>query len=440
MACGVDYDYDYDYDYDQDHDHQILMFEKTKKRVLTRRGVMWLGQTCNQRCYFCYFANRIANCDHPEHDFMAIDKAKQICRTLREYYDNTAIDIQGGEPTIYADIFELVRYCRDIGLYPTLITNGLVLGRPGAMEKYRDAGLRDFLVSLHGIGAIHDEVVQVHGAYEKIVAAIERMRDVGVPFRFNCTMSKPVIPVIPEIARKAIEYGAYVVNYIAFNPFNDQETGIRTRENVPTYSEIKEQLTRAMDLLGDAGIEVNVRYIPLCAAEERHRRNFYNYQQLCYDTHEWDYESWLWSMMQPQMMKDGGVMPAFPLGIGARTIYNCNGMVLRDRYDQKDRKTRLKFAAQRALARAEQAVRGKESLCREEAIARAAEDCKYVYHEACERCAARGICDGFHGDYAEFFGTTEAVPITNVSPTDDPKLYIREQEKTVEPEDVAWAL
>ena len=34
---------------------------KTKKRVLARRGVLWLGQTCNLRCYFCYFVNRIAD-------------------------------------------------------------------------------------------------------------------------------------------------------------------------------------------------------------------------------------------------------------------------------------------------------------------------------------------------------------------------------------------
>ena len=408
--------------------------------MLTRRGVMWLGQTCNLRCYFCYFANRIADRNHPEHEFMDIGKAKQICKTLRGFYGNTAIDIQGGEPTIHPDILELVRYCRDIGLHPTLITNGLVLGRAGLLEKYRDAGLRDFLVSLHGIGKIHDEVVCVEGAYDKIVRAIERMRDVGVPFRCNCTMSKPVIPVLADVARKAIEYGAYVVNYIAFNPFGDQQTGVRTHENVARCSEIKPRLTEAMDMLEAADIEVNVRYLPLCMAEERHRKNFYNYQQLSYDTHEWDYESWFWTMMQPQMMKPGGVMPAFPLGVGARRIYTCNGVVLRDLAERGSPRIRLKFAAQRLLARVEKTVRGKEVLCREEAKARAALDCKYQYHEGCGRCAARNICDGFHGDYAEFFGTGEAVPITDIPLTDDPRLYIQEQKKTVEPEDAGWAL
>ena len=419
---------------------QAKDYKKTRKRVLTRRGVMWLGQTCNQRCYFCYFANRVADREHPEHAFMDLDKAKEICTSLREFYGNTAIDIQGGEPTIYKHMIELTRHCHDIGLYPTLITNGLVLGKPGILEQYRDAGIRDFLVSLHGVGDMHDEAVGVKGAYEKTIAAIERMREVGIPFRFNCTMSKPVVPVIPEVAQKAIEYDVPVVNYIAFNPFGDQQAGSRTGENVSRYSDIKPRLAEAIDMLEENGIEVNVRYVPLCMAEERHRKNFYNYQQLSYDTHEWDYQSWFWTMMQPQMMKPGGLMPLFRLGIGARRVYQCNGVAIVDMRQKNPVRIGFKFAAQRALARLQQVVRGKEALYRQEARVRAAQDCNYKYHEACQRCAAKNICDGFHGDYAGFFGTDEATPIADIPPTKDPKFFIQRQEKIVEEEDEAWAL
>ena len=56
---------------------------------------------------------------------MTLEKAKAICHTLRHYYGDTSIDIQGREPTIYPDILELIGYCDAIGLYPTLITNDL---------------------------------------------------------------------------------------------------------------------------------------------------------------------------------------------------------------------------------------------------------------------------------------------------------------------------
>ena len=199
--------------------------QATRKRTLTRRAVMWLGQTCNLRCYFCYFLDRIADKDHPEHPFMSLDKAKAICTTLREFYGNNAIDIQGGEPTIYPDIFELIQHCRTIGLLPTLITNGLRTAKEGELEKYQEHGIRDFLVSLHGLGDIHDEVVGITGAHDDIMTSIERMRELGIPFRFNCTMSKPVVEQLEDVAQAAIDYGAYVVNYIAFNPYEDQTAG-----------------------------------------------------------------------------------------------------------------------------------------------------------------------------------------------------------------------
>jgi MoaA/NifB/PqqE/SkfB family radical SAM enzyme len=411
---------------------------KTTHRVLTRRAVMWIGQTCNQRCYFCYFLDRIEDAHHAEHPFMTIAKLRDICGLLRDFYGCTSVDIQGGEPTIYPQIFDLIRYCRKIGLYPTLITNGLALAKPGALEKFRDAGIRDFLVSLHGIGEIHDEVVGKKGAYERITAAIEGMRELNIPFRFNCTMSKPVVPVIPEIARRAVQYGANAVNYIAFNPFEDQEAGIRTHENVPRYSDIKTHLTEAMDLLEDAGIECNVRYLPFCMAEERHRKNFYNFQQLSYDHHEWDYQSWLWTGVQPQRMKEGPLMPAFRMGPFARRIMQRPHEVRRWAVDHPVL-VRLVFGAQHVLARVEQAVRGKEAMYRREAIIRARDDCHYKQPDACRQCAVRSICDGFHGDYADLHGTDEAEPITDITPTDDPLFYIRHQQKLVEPEDEGWA-
>ncbi|GMW02976.1 MAG: hypothetical protein AMXMBFR84_41120 [Candidatus Hydrogenedentota bacterium] len=414
-------------------------FDKTQKRTITKRAVMWLGQTCNLRCYFCYFLNRIEDAHHVEHPFMSIEKSKEMCTILRNFYGCTSIDIQGGEPTIYPGILDLITHCRNIGLHPTLITNGLVLAKIDKLKEFKDAGIRDFLVSLHGIGEIHDEVVCRKGSYEKIIQAIENMVELEIPFRFNCTMSKPVVPIIPEIAKKAIHYGANAVNYLAFNPFEDQETGIRTHDNVAKYSDIKPFLTEAMDMLEEANIECNVRYLPLCMAEERHRKNFYNFQQLPYDHHEWDYQSWMWTGLQPQRMKDGGLVPAFRLGVRDRQIMH-NAHKVRDWAAENPTMARFVFGGQHVFARIEQAVRGRETLYREEAQNRANFDCGYRFHSACSECAARTICDGFHGDYADLFGTEEATPITNVSKIDDPTFYIQRQDKVVEEEDKAWAL
>ena len=411
----------------------------TRKRVITKRAVMWLGQTCNQRCWFCYFIDAISNPHSPEHAFMTLEKAKAICHVLRTFYDNTSIDIQGGEPTIFPGILDLVHYCREIGLYPTLITNGIALAKPGVLEKYKEAGIRDFLVSLHGLREIHDEVVCKKGAYEKIAAAIDGMREVGIPFRYNCTMSKPVIPILPEIAQHAIDHGARVVNFIHFNPFRDQ-TGRVTPQGVEQYSVIKPRLTEAIDLLESHGIEANVRYLPLCMVEERHRKNVYNWQQLSYDTHEWDLESWLWTMMGPQMTREGHISPPFRLGPWARAFACGDYRKSRQRYEQNSLVEKGKYYLQRRIARLTQAVLGKKTLLRREAKIRVKTDLQYVHGAPCQQCAARDICDGFHKDYVTLFGFEEARPIQAPTPITDPLHYIQHQEKIVEPEDKHWAL
>ncbi len=287
-----------------------MNYKKTTKRVITRRGVLWLGQTCNLHCHFCYFLDRIKTKNHPEHPFMSLEKAKTICKTLVDVYENNAIDIQGGEPTIYKDIYELVSYCRKIGLLPTLITNGLVLSKHDLCMKLKESGVRDLLLSVHGLGDVFDEIVGVKGAHEKQMAAIDNINDVGIPFRINCVLSKNALPQLTDIAELAISKGARAINFIAFNPFEDQrKEGMRSDTNVPRYADVSVPLTKALDLLDDAGVEANVRYFPFCMLPGRHWKSNYNFQQLTYDLHEWDFASWSWTGMREQRMRDGGVAP-----------------------------------------------------------------------------------------------------------------------------------
>lgn len=390
----------------------------TTRRVLTRRGVVWLGQTCNLRCHFCYFQTRIEAKDHPEHPFMSLDKAKAICDTLRRHYGNTAIDIQGGEPTIFPGIEALCAHCADIGLLPTLITNALVLARREACQGLKDAGVRDLLVSVHGLGDDYDAAVGVPGAHKRQMAALDNCVAVGLPLRFNCVLTASALPHLAAVARLAVDTGARVVNFIAFNPFEDQQKGERSRSNVAAYSEVAPPLIKALDILRAAGVEANVRYFPLCQVPEAYRQHLYNFQQLPYDLHEWDYASWSWTDMKPQRMRDGKLSPLISLRQA-----NLRSPMFRDVPGYLD-----------------DAGLSPDDERRHSALIRAREHCGYKYAPACAACGARGICDGLHGDYAALFGHAEAQAIETAAPLTEPRHYISQQPKMVEPEDAGWAL
>lgn len=432
-----------------------LPYEKTTRRQITRRGVMWLGQTCNIRCHFCYFLDRIDDRDHPEHAFMDLEKAKQICTSLVEHYGNNAIDIQGGEPTIWKGIYELVRHCREIGLIPTLITNALALSKKDICVRLKEAGLRDLLVSVQGLGETYDKIVQTKGAYEKQAKGIQNAIDVGIPLRFNCVLSKPALPQLKEIAEFAVQSKARVVNFLAFNPFEDQaQQGKRSAVNVPKYSEVSAVLNDALDILDAAGIEANVRYFPICMVEPRHRKSIYDFQQLSYDPHEWDYASWSWTGQQPQRMKMGPVSPLLnladetydsatypgPLKNVAEGVRQLVHTYPKMRAPAAKLHKTISKIVHLGSGYSQKGEDGRENLYRANGKMRASTHCRYLYADACNQCAAKAICDGFHGDYAALFGVDEARPIKDVPKVTDPKFFIKNQQKVVEPEDYDWAL
>jgi len=419
-------------------------YHGTYRREITRRGVLWVGQTCNLRCHFCYFLDRIQDAHHPEHAFMTIKKAKLICRTLVDVYGNDSIDIQGGEPTLWHGIYELIRYCGQIGLAPTIITNGLALEKKERVRRFQEAGLKDFIVSVQGLGRVYDLVVGRNGAHARQMAALRNILEAGMPYRLNCVLSKAVLPQLPYIAEFAVRTGAEVVNFPAFTPFNDQrDGGHRSNHNVPTVSEIRPLLNQALDILASAGVEANVRYHPICVASERHRRSVYTFQQLPYDHHEFDYASWSWTELRAQRSRDAELSP--PPEFGPRIkLGSLRGPLQRlARKSPKlgDRLAQIKAAGDRIWARAANALgRGatREHRYQENARLRAHEHLGYRYVEACRSCDVKEICDGFHGDYLDLFGRNEAEPIRVGYQVADPTHFIRQQEKKLHPDAVEW--
>jgi len=434
----------------QTHMNDIPDFRTTRKRVLTRRGVLWLGQTCNLRCQFCYFIDRVKAANHPEHPFMSLDKAKRICSTLVDYYGNNSIDIQGGEPTIHPDIEALVAHCRSIGLIPTLITNAVVLADLKRCESLKAAGVRDYLVSVHGMGDMYDKVVGLEGAHARQMKALENFRSLSIPFRFNCVLSSSVLPVLKDIGALAVSRGARVVNFIVFNPFEDQKKRRQSSsENVPRHSEVMPFLDSVLDTLEEAGIEGNVRYFPHCMVSERHRKSIFNFQQVSYDIHEWDYASGSWTGIQSQKMRDGELSPVISLEESTAQLISYRGCMkfiagtaksaiakfpkLREPVDFVRKK--IAGASQKNI---QAGAVDREALCRENARRRAS--ASYVYGKACRECDVQNICDGFQRGYADIFGTDEARPVKVGSRVDDPMYYISGQDKVVEREDYDWAL
>lgn len=334
-------------------------------RQITRRGVLWLGLTCDVRCKFCY--DELVS--SREKAWIPLDEATQALDKFRLFYGNEYVDFMGGEPTLHPQAVQIVAHAAAIGLRPTVITHGMHLADLDRARAFAEAGIHDFLVSIHGIG---DTVREIHGRgrdnFARQLAALNNLRTLGIPFRFNVTMIRDNLTELEAIAELAGTSGARVVNFLTFNPYFEwaSQPEIAFQAN---HSEIAPYLGAAIDRCTDLGVEANVRYLSPCQLPGREAHVYTGYQ-LPYDAHEWDYNSWY----------DTGYPGSPPP----------------DWYLQ---------ASQRQQQRHH-----------------------YVQVPACADCALRQVCDGFHAQYVARWGDDEATPYPG-PPVTDPRHFIRHQNK-----------
>lgn len=423
----------------------------TTKRMPTRRGIIWLGQTCNFRCYFCYFANRIASKDHPEHAFFSLDKAKEICKSFVDNFNLNSIDIQGGEPTIYPHIFDLIKYCNSIGLKPTLITNGMALHNYNFCKKFKDSGIYDFLFSLQGIGETCDQVVGVKGAFKKQIQALSNIRNLGIPLRINAVLSNEILEQIDQVTDLAIEYNARVINFIGYNNTGDQEK-LRKKYQVPYYLHLQSKLEPAIKKLEDNNIEVNLRFLPFCVVGQDFRKNIINHKQQVYDIHESEKISRFWidrsnqrqANLKTEKPKIRTSFLKYKLKASKKNhsldwVFNYLKTPFfkksfKDEYPYlRNMSKYFKYYTPTTLLQTQ-----KKSFT-EKFLLEIAEQHTKLKTAKCQVCFCKNICDGFHSDFIEYFGDTAITPIQSDNPpTLNPLYYNCYQKKFIEQKEWDW--
>jgi MoaA/NifB/PqqE/SkfB family radical SAM enzyme len=286
----------------------------------------------------------------------------------------------------------LVEHCATIGLRPTLITNGQILARQENVARFKEDGVFDFLCSVHALEETYNEVTCARKGWQDLLQCIRNLNELDIPWRANCTMIAQNIAQLPRIARFVHENQGRVLNLISFNPFYEwerlQATGFQAR-----HSEIAPHLKEALGYCDRVGLEANVRYFPFCLMVG-HEDKCYNFQQLSYDSHEWNFQTWSFAerAFEHRLRSD------------TRRWIQANGMSILRHVVQKEKFNRFWAAL----------------------IARKL----YRRGRPCKRCGIRTLCDGFTKQYARRFGYSEAIPYAKK--ITDPTFFISRQHKIVD--------
>jgi len=167
------------------------------------RLIAWeITKRCNLRCLHCRGSSDLDAADGPskERSFQILDQIKEVERPV--------IILTGGEPLLREDIFDIAEYGSSIGMKVVLATNGTLLNREN-VKRIKDSGIRRVSISIDSANEKeHDEFRNVDGAFRKAIEGIRILKEEGVEFQINTTVTKRNLNQIGKIMDMAMGLGA----------------------------------------------------------------------------------------------------------------------------------------------------------------------------------------------------------------------------------------
>ena len=143
-----------------------------------------LTYRCNLDCFFCY--NDLGLRGEP----LSREQYFGLLADLREM-EVMNLTLSGGEPLAHPDFLALGARARELGFVVRVKSNGHAL-RGELARRVRDE-VDPFLieVSLHGAtAAVHDRQTRVPGSFDRLLANLRELRDLGLRVKLNSTLTR----------------------------------------------------------------------------------------------------------------------------------------------------------------------------------------------------------------------------------------------------------
>lgn len=160
---------------------QIL--QKAWRGNLLFSVLLELTYRCNLDCFFCY--NDLGLKGEP----LSTEEYLRLLDDLRAM-EVMNLTLSGGEPLAHPDFLELGVRARELGFVVRIKSNGHAL-RGELARRIRDE-IDPFLieVSLHGAtAATHDRQTRVPGSFDRLLANLRHLLDLGMRVKINSTLT-----------------------------------------------------------------------------------------------------------------------------------------------------------------------------------------------------------------------------------------------------------
>lgn len=154
-------------------------------------AVWELTMACNMRCLHCGSA-----CAEALPGELTTDEALHLCDDLVDL-GLLHLTLSGGEPLLKRDWDLIAGRLSAQGVKVTMISNGWLLNG-AVIERARSVGLEVIGVSLDGLQETHDHLRRP-GAFNRVLEALDTMRDMGFTSAVVTTLMKRNLPELPGL-------------------------------------------------------------------------------------------------------------------------------------------------------------------------------------------------------------------------------------------------
>lgn len=125
--------------------------------------------------------------------------------------------LSGGEPLFRPDIFKIARHASDAGLIVALATNGTLIDAEAA-RKIKASGVRRVSISFDGADAATHDIFRGQGAFDRSLAGMRYLQEVGVPYQINTTVARHNLHQMDQTLRLAQELEAQALHLFLLVP------------------------------------------------------------------------------------------------------------------------------------------------------------------------------------------------------------------------------
>ena len=232
--------------------------------ALSSPGAVYIEVTkrCDFACTHCY-ANSDSMASNDELSFIELEAILKQLAEYGAYY----IRLSGGEPTLRADLPDILDVVVQRGMKPSLNTHGRYGER--TLQCVLDHGVRDIRISLDGSEKVND-AIRGQGSYRSVLATLQCLA------AYNKTAEEPADPTINVVLMKSnlhcvgelIELAGRLDVKISFGLLRPAGRGqisqMLSPEEVVTAAFEVERLRQALSL---EKRQVRVNYDIFCPAE-----------------------------------------------------------------------------------------------------------------------------------------------------------------------------